>query len=236
MRRYCDFARSRADVRVRLQEPVLVPDVQGQALVADRDRLLDGDARVFLERRDVRRLDAVLDLDVAGTQRLGPRARVGHDPVHDRREVHFRLVVVVRRLHDRDVVAGDAVLEHERADADRALRERAARGERLRRQDHPGAIGELCRQRRIRRLQMQDDRRRVRRVDRADRRDLARTHGPLEGEVTLERRLHGSGVERRSVVELDAGADLDRVRELVLRHLGSAVASCGTMFKCESRS
>ena len=55
----------RADVLVGLVEPVLVPDVDRDALVADRDRLRDAQARVVRDPLQLRRRDAVLDVDAS---------------------------------------------------------------------------------------------------------------------------------------------------------------------------
>ncbi len=58
-------------------------------------------------------------LDVARLQRRRRGGRVGHRLEDDLVEVDVLLVVVVGRLDQGDVVADDAVVEHERADADR---------------------------------------------------------------------------------------------------------------------
>ncbi len=89
----------RADVRVRLEQAVLVPDVDRDPLVPDRRGLDHGDRALrLLERRDVGRLHAVLDLDVARPQVLGAGARIGQDLEHDRGQVHVGLAVVEVRL------------------------------------------------------------------------------------------------------------------------------------------
>ncbi len=148
----------------------------------------------------------------------GPRARVGDDSEDDPVELDLAPRVVELRLVDNDPVAGRSTRELERSDAHRRRSEpRPELGERLRRHDHSGAIGQLGRQRRKACVELQSHREVVHDVDRRDRRDLAGPRGPGQGSMPVERGFHRLGVQRRSVVEADAAANPDRHRLLVAR-------------------
>ena len=150
------------------------------------------------------RVGSVERLQVAGLERGRRRSGVVLDLEHDLREVDVLLVVVVGRLHDRDAVAGDPVVVHEGADADRVGRELVAKLVELsRRQDHPGAVGELRSQRRVGGLQVDHHGVSAARRDVVDRRDLTRASRALQRLVALQRLHDGGGVEGGAVVELD---------------------------------
>src|SRR6266545_4834292 len=209
----------RADVRVRqLAEAVLVPEVDRDPLVAEARRLEDLQAGRALDARELRGRDSIERLEVAGLERGGCGRGVVLDLEDDLVEMDVLLGVVVRRLDDRDAVARDATVEHERADAHGGSSELVAELRELcGRHDHPRAVGELRRERRVRRLEVEHDRVRTLGRDAVDRRELARAGRSLQRLMALDRRHDGGGVERRAVVELDPPAQRDRDGEPVLR-------------------
>ena len=106
----------------RLPTPFLLPMLMTMPCQPSWWRLDHPQARGLPDARELRRRDPVEHLDVARLQRRRRRGRVGHRLEDDLVEVDVLLVVVVGRLDHGDVVADDAVVEHERADADRVRR------------------------------------------------------------------------------------------------------------------
>ena len=120
----------------RLPTPFLLPMLMMMPDQPSWRRLDHPQARGLPDAVELGRRDLVEHLDVARLQRRRRRGRVGHRLEDDLVEVDVLLVVVVGRLDHGDVVADDAVVEHERADADRIRREVVAElGQLRRRQD-----------------------------------------------------------------------------------------------------
>ena len=90
---------------------------------------------------------------------------------------------------------------------------------RLRRDHHPGAVGELREQRREGRRQVEPRRHRIDDVDARHQRELAPPVRPGHRLVALDVVLDGGGVELLAVVEGDAGPKLQRQRLAVRRPL-----------------
>jgi hypothetical protein len=117
-------------------------------------------------------------------------------------------------------VLRDALGELERSRAHRVGAELVARRlRRLRRHDHPGAIGERREQRRKRRRQVEPHRHWVDHVDRRHRRELALAVAARHRLVPLEAVRDRGRVELLAVVERDAGPQLNRQRFAVRRPL-----------------
>src|SRR5919202_5492782 len=116
----------RADVLHGLAEPVLVADVDRQALVAERRDVEQRQVRVAADRLGRDRVEALGDVDVARAQVRGARRRLVDDLEDEPTELDLRGVVVVRRLLEDDLVALRAAHELERADAHRVARELVA--------------------------------------------------------------------------------------------------------------
>src|SRR5262249_49956000 len=147
---------------------VLVADVDVEAVPAELVALRHPNAGVLLQLLQHGRVDRVEYLDVACPQR-GRRSRTGDWLEDDLVEEDVFLVVVVGRLDQGDVVAGYAVVEHERADADRFRPEVVAELRQLGRGEDVGIAGE----RRVPRLHVVDDRVGPRRADAVDGRETA---------------------------------------------------------------
>src|SRR3954452_1016538 len=190
------FGEWRADVLHRLAQPVLVADVDGQPLVAQRRDVEHREVRVGLDGLGRARVEALGAVDVAGAQFRRARGGLVDDLVDEPVELDLRGVVVVRRLLQDDLVALRTTHELERADAHRVARELVAELLELRRRhDHPRAIGELGGQRRVRLRELQLHRVRVHDLHRLDRLELAGAARRLERAVPVERRLDRVGVE-----------------------------------------
>ena len=151
-------------------------------------------------------------------QVCGARARVGDDPEDDPVQLDLAPRVVELRLVEDDPVAGRPARELERPGAHGTRCEpRPERIERLRRHDHPRAVCELGQERREARVEPQPNRVVVHHLDGRDRRDLAGPGRSGQRPVPVERGLDRRCIQRRSVVEADTAADLDRHRLLVAR-------------------
>ena len=114
-----------------------------------------------------------------------------------------------------DAVLRDALGQRERAGAGQMLRHIAA--ERLRRDDHAGAIRQHGDQRRVGLRQMQAHGVGIDHLHRGDRLQLALAHALGRGAIALQVGLHRVGVERLAVVEFHAVAQRERQRQIVRR-------------------
>ena len=165
-------------------------------------------------RREQRGRDVVESLDVAGLERGHGGRRVGHRLEDDLVEVDVAAVVPVGRLDHGDVVADDAVVEHERPGAHRVRCEVRALVCECRRREHV-RVGPNAESRCVRwKTTVYGPRR-----DAVDDREVARADRAGSQEA-LNAGDDGLGVERRAVVELDPLPELNRVAQLVLRELG----------------
>ena len=193
---------------------------------ASADGLDERETRVRLESRVIRFRDLVDEQALAGLERRGARAEIGHRAEAHLIEVRALLVreevgcprVVGVGLQGDDAIRGPAVPDegpgtHERGHVLAHLR----RVEQLRREDAEVRPPELVRQAVVRGLEREDNGPRIGRADRVDvteeRCDPRRLRLRIEDPVPAL--LHGGRVERRAVVERHAVAEGERPRAAV---------------------
>ena len=218
----------------RQLEGLAHPRVLGQRCAGGRPVIeIDADAEIAeLDRGHELDLgDRADGLDVGGQrpfdQLQRARAQIGqaHRGVGDRQvddpvDVHVVLVPVAIELLDDDAVLLHALDELVRPGADRVIAELVAGLlRRLGRHHHAGAVGELGKQRRERRFEVQLDGQRIDHVDAGHLRQLGPAERALHGHVPLEAELRRRGVELLAVVEHHVGAQLDDHRLAVGRGL-----------------
>ena len=154
------------------------------------------------------------------------RRIVGHDdrPLVEVRRTGVapqrRRPVVVRVLDELDLLLRGVARELEEARADRVLRDiGAVLRDRGRREEAEADLAERVEERRLRLLEVHLDRQRIDDDRLVVLAHQARRVGRLRGRVNdpVEVELHGGRIERRAVVELHAGVQLERVDEAVRR-------------------
>ena len=180
----------------------------------ERRAVDDLDAAGAVHDRLLARRQLVHQIVLAG----GDRARAGRQFRNDGelnsvRIRAVRLPVFLVALDD-DLLAVGPAHEGIGAGADRRARDIAGRArlDRGRRHHHAGAVGEDAGQRGVGRVQLQRDLHRAGDFGRSHRGEVGLDVGFRVGLVALQVEFHGFGVERRAVVEGDAGADVEHQR------------------------
>src|SRR6185503_10479893 len=104
--------------RILLRQ-VALADVDRDALVADLDDLRDLEAAVATQARDVRRADALDEIELPGAQVREAHRRIDDRQVDDAVEMDVALVPVLRKALEHDPVLRDPLDEAERPGAHR---------------------------------------------------------------------------------------------------------------------
>ncbi len=121
-------------------------------------------------------------------------------------------------MRSHDAVLGDALDEFIGARADEMVRQFVALlGDRLRRDHHPGAVGQYAEERRIGLREDEPDGKRIDDLDRRHLLQLGLALGFGRGLVALDIGLDGGGVELGAVVKENARPQLHRQRQFVRR-------------------
>jgi hypothetical protein len=180
----------------------------------------DGEARILLQTVDqLRRLEAWERIDIAGQQRVHLRRRILHDLEDHRVELDRAGIAIGRRLHQRDRIALLALLEHERAGADRLL---VVGRRRLGMHDAGIAQRQAVEQEGVGRLQRHLHRRGIGDLDLVDvgEQRLGRI-GRIGCNDSVEAELHDRGIECLAIVVLHA---LPQLEDILLAVLGDVPA------------
>ena len=190
--------------------PVLVVEVDGDALIVEAGNAGDHEPALLLQAGGVRRPDELHHVDIPRAQVGQPHVVIGDDAEHEPIELGLARIEVVLGFDQDDPILGHPLGEGPRAHAHGLGAELLAQLVGLGGRDrHPRPVGQHRHERGERRLQAEAHRQGIHDLDGADQLQLAPPGGALHVEVPVEGVPDRLGVHGGAVVELHPLAQLD---------------------------